>query len=52
MKDKETQLQQLKAQLQQIENDLIDPNLDLGNQEIFVLNARRKLREKIERLEK
>jgi hypothetical protein len=49
---KEKQLKDLKAQLAQLESDLVDTRIDLGDQEIFVLNAAYHLRQKIKRIEK
>lgn len=49
MKEK---IEQLKVKLEQIEKDLVDTRIDLGEQEIFVLHERARLRKKIAELEK
>ena len=50
MTDKEKELAKLNAQLEQVANDLIDPMLD--DQITVLLHHMRKIREKINRLEK
>jgi hypothetical protein len=49
-KEKELELAKLNAQLEQVANDLIDPMLD--DQITVLLHHMRKIREKINRLEK